>query len=89
VIDLATNYHFNGKEMLDFCEEVGLTPVPVLDLNFKLPETVKEMVDMAEGKSVLNQKTIREGLVMRCIENGQKLVSFKAINNSFLLKHEE
>jgi hypothetical protein len=89
VMDLEENYHFDSKEMVVFCEKTGLTPCPILDMNFKLPETVKEMVDYAEGKSVLNQKTIREGVVIRCIENGEKLVSFKAINNNFLLKHEE
>ncbi len=89
VMDLTNNYHFDAKEMVEFCEKTGLTPCPILDMNFKLPETVKEMVDYAEGKSVLNQKAIREGVVIRCIENGEKLVSFKAINNAFLLKHEE
>jgi hypothetical protein len=37
----------------------------------------------AEGKSSLNEKTEREGIVIRTSDN---VISFKAISNKFLLK---
>jgi len=39
---------------------------------------------LAEGKSVLNSKTEREGLVFK---SNVGAFSFKAISNKFLLKH--
>ena len=44
---------------------------------------IAQMLKFAEGKSVLMDKTEREGLVFKCHEEA---VSFKAISNKFLLK---
>jgi RNA ligase (TIGR02306 family) len=44
---------------------------------------IAQMLKFAEGKSVLMDKTEREGLVFKCHEDA---VSFKAISNKFLLK---
>jgi RNA ligase (TIGR02306 family) len=46
-------------------------------------EDIAQMLKFAEGKSVLMDKTEREGLVFKCHEEA---VSFKAISNKFLLK---
>ena len=46
-------------------------------------EDIAQMLKFAEGKSVLMDKTEREGLVFKCHEDA---VSFKAISNKFLLK---
>lgn len=43
-------------------------------------------IDMAEGKSLLNKNTEREGLVFRCTDD---TLSFKSISNKFLLKNNE
>jgi RNA ligase (TIGR02306 family) len=45
---------------------------------------VAAMLRWAEAKSVLNEKTEREGLVFKCNQN--PAVHFKAISNKFLLK---
>jgi hypothetical protein len=62
--------------------------VPIIDENFSLPNSVDELLKMAEGKSMLNQDSEREGIVIRPkIEmqfKGQRL-SFKAISNKYLL----
>ena len=79
-------YVFNvwrNRNRVPFAEWGGLRTVPVLDLWYELPETVFDLLTIAEGKSVLNPKTEREGLVLRT-EKGE--VSFKAISNKFLLK---
>ncbi len=46
-----------------------------------------EIVERAKGKSLIADIP-REGIVVRCIDNGQKILSFKALNPDFLLKYE-
>ena len=43
------------------------------------------MLNFAEGKSVLNPDTEREGLVIRSIDG---TISFKAISNKFLINEK-
>jgi hypothetical protein len=87
--NITDNYHFDAMEMELFCKENGLQTVPILNTQFILTETVEEMVKLADGKSQLNDKVDREGIVIRYIKEGKKLMSFKAISNTFLLKNEE
>jgi hypothetical protein len=66
---------------------MGLQSVPVLnkEFGFMLPETVEDMLKYAEDKSVLNDKTEREGVVIRSMDG---TISFKAISNKFLLNEK-
>jgi hypothetical protein len=50
-----------------------------------LPNTVTGMLELAEGKSRLNNKTEREGVVVRSMDG---TISFKAISNRFLLSEK-
>ena len=52
--------------------------------DFEIPEemTIDEMLKFAEGKSVLNSKTEREGLVFK--NSGTKSASFKVNSNNYL-----
>jgi hypothetical protein len=74
--------------------ELKLNTVPVIATNFYLLPTVEEMLAFAEGKSVINPNSEREGLVFRPMVNiydkmtGHRL-SFKVISNKYLLKNEE
>jgi RNA ligase (TIGR02306 family) len=63
----------------------GFQTVPIIEAPFALPETVGDLLQIAEGKSMLNPQTEREGLVIRSLDN---TISFKAISNKFLLKNE-
>jgi len=67
-------------------ETLGFETVPVLSYDFQLPETIDELLKLAEGKSVLNSNTEREGLVIRSYDMS---ISFKAISNKFLMKNED
>ena len=92
IIDHEKNYYFNHLEIDSFCAEHGLNMVPLLDnYSFKnlsdLGSTVQELVEFSKGKSVIADIP-REGIVVRCIENGKKLLSFKVINPDFLLKFD-
>ena len=75
-------------EMIEILDSFGLQSVPVLSQEspFLLPESVEEMLKYAEGKSSLNEKKEREGLVVRSMDG---TISFKAISNNFLLNSEE
>ena len=73
------------KDLKDICFMIGLQTVPILESNFLLPNTIEEMLQYAEGKSALNPKTEREGVVVRSLDG---TISFKAISNKFLLKNE-
>ena len=89
IIDHAKRYHYDYDEMLKFCNDNGLDVVPLLR-KCKLSDigtSVPEVVEFSKGKSVLADIP-REGVVIRCIKNGQKILSFKAINPDFLLKYD-
>lgn len=94
IIDNQTGIHFNLNEMEKFRYDYNklsgqeLELVPVLDTEFKLKSTVAEMVEYSKGKSMINNKIEREGIVVRNIEGGDK-ISFKVINPNFLLKWDE
>jgi hypothetical protein len=81
--------HLNYEDMYLFCKENGLDIVPLIG-TCKLSEigtTVNDFVNFAKGKSTL-APIHREGVVIRCVENGKKTISFKSINPDFLLKYE-
>jgi len=79
----------NETQMKIFCDEHNLQTVPYLG-NVKLGDfkSVDDIIKFVEGKSKINSKIEREGIVFRYITNGKKQLSFKVINNKFLLKHE-
>ena len=69
--------------------DLDLACVPVLSYPFNFPAdsvvalpTVSALLRSAEGKSVLNDKVEREGLVIRSMD---RTISFKVISNKFLL----
>jgi RNA ligase (TIGR02306 family) len=62
-----------------------LETVPVLETHFHLPETIDELLLMADGKSELNPNFDREGIVIRSLD---RKISFKVISNKFLLNEK-
>lgn len=84
------NIYVKGKRLLpgdfhDACIDLDIPCCPrlgALNMNLDLPSILKG----AEGKSVLNDSTEREGLVFRCAEDG---LSFKVISNKYLLLNKE
>ena len=93
VLNVNTHRLVDHNEMLALLDEMSLEPVPQLG-SLVLDHSVDELVTFAEGKSVLNPKIQREGVVIRPfreetdVELGGRL-SFKAINPKFLLKYDE
>ena len=78
MVEFCDKYHLNHVRLVNTCAD-------------KLGEiftTVQEAVEFSKGKSILADIP-REGIVVRCIENGKKLLSFKVINPDFLLKYND
>ena len=74
---------WNSVEAKDLCATAGIPWVPIISVDFILPDTVDELLTIATGESVCDHG-MREGLVFRS-QDGVK--SFKAVSNEFLLKY--
>ena len=85
--DIDKYQRISFPELVVMLSDMGLQYVPILNqkLGFVLPETVEDMLKYAEAKSVLNDKTEREGVVVRSMDG---TISFKAISNKFLLNEK-
>ena len=83
--DIDKQTRMNNNEFLVLLDELELLSVPILGVAILLPDTVEEMLKLAEDKSFLNKLTEREGVVIRSLDN---TISFKAISNKFLLNEK-
>ncbi|WP_442637803.1 RNA ligase (ATP) [Rossellomorea marisflavi] len=88
IFDIDKHGYVNPEEFNAIVKELGLNAVPVLDDVFIMHDKIDELVEYAKGFSVLNNKTKREGVVikLRDHETGEGH-SFKSINPEFLLKY--
>ena len=90
VFDIDKYEFLPYEEMVKLIAELKLETVPILDWNYILPNSVDEILKYAEGKSMLNPQSEREGVVFVKHESrNQGRLSFKAISNKFLIKNEE
>lgn len=64
----------------------GIKSVPIVEEGKVLPETIAELVEYSNGKSVVRKEQKREGVVMRNVQNN---ISFKVINPDFLLAEKD
>jgi hypothetical protein len=89
IINHENGYKWGYEEIKSFCSANGIPIVPLLYRGklSKFGSTVNDFVELSKGKSLL-APIHREGIVVRCIESGCKLLSFKAINPDFLLKYD-
>lgn len=85
VFNIDTQEYLGLEEFKHILSMLGLDSVPIITSNFRLPETIEEMVKSADGKSVLNPSTRREGVVVRSLD---RKISFKAISNDYLLNEK-
>jgi len=89
--NISVGIYLNYTDFIGFCESLGVKTVPIIDDNYSLPSTIEGILAFADGKSKLNENEDREGIVVRPkVEmkyKGERL-SFKAISNRYLLKHE-
>jgi RNA ligase (TIGR02306 family) len=84
IYDVKLGQYMKPNDRRATCEFMKIKHVPVIEKNWRLVENTTKLLSIAEGKSVLNVGTEREGLVFK--NNKEHNVSFKAISNKFLLK---
>ena len=84
-------FNINEKRYLSFEEFIAimkyleLSTVPILETNYKLPDTIDEILSFSDNKSYLNPDFDREGIVIRSFD---RKISFKVISNNFLLNEK-
>jgi RNA ligase (TIGR02306 family) len=87
IYDIDNGRYYSPMERQEFAKKYDIDHVPVLFNDYVIPEiSVAELLIFAEGKSVLNGKVEREGIVFKNMTNDLFLNSFKAISNKYLLK---
>lgn len=87
IFDIATCSYLPKQEMEDLCDELKLERVPFIDIRC-VPDSIDEILQLAEGPSQLNAATEREGLVW-VHGDGHDRISFKTISNRFLTGCDE
>jgi len=85
VFNIDKQEYIGLTDFVNIIHGFGLNTVPIIDTEFELPETINDLLKYAEGKSYLNKKQEREGVVIRSID---RKISFKVISNKFLLNEK-
>lgn len=75
----------NQKEFLEVCKKNNIPHCPLYKFTI-LNHSLEQILRESEIKDLINPNVDAEGLVWRCIEDN---MSFKVINNKFLLKNNE
>lgn len=87
IVRNGTKYMATVHKASEMLCEYGLNWVPILQ-TIRLPDSVDEMLELADGISVLSEDNVmREGLVLRCEDD--PTVSFKVVSNKYLLKQDD
>ena len=73
----------DGKSII---ESWGMKWVPILDTDYHMPDNMEDFKKYADGKSAVNPKVKREGVVLR---NPTNDFSFKNVSREYLLKHNQ
>lgn len=91
VYNMNTDKYLGYKEFLEFCKNLNLPTVPVIEEGQKFDYTLDDLLEKSKRKYP-NSKSPIEGIVIRSMDEevltGQRRTSFKVINNEFLLKYE-
>ena len=82
VYDIKKGVYYDSYERNTLCHELGIPHVPILNNNFELNHSIKEILKEADGTSKLN-KIKREGIVFKNLFKPN--IQFKAISNKFLV----
>ena len=81
--------YMTPREMITFCSANGLDMVPLLQNDISLEgKTIDDLVTMSKGISEWSPEDLREGIVIREMDNYNiSRISFKVINPDFLIKY--
>ena len=85
VFDIDKQQYLLAGEARQVCNDLDLEMVPTFSVRMQLPETIGEVLLLADGDSGLKGK-FREGLVFKSLTRN---FQFKAVSNRYLLKTGE
>ena len=86
VYNIQEGKYLNPSDRRNLIDGMGLKHVPVLHESLDLHgASVDSLLAFAEGKSVLNDKQEREGIVFKEVNGG---MSFKSISNFYLIQEK-
>lgn len=90
VFNISEARYLNFTEFVTFTQKIGMQTVPIENECFVFDFTVEELLEIVRGKYP-NTNNEREGLVFRPLEEVVSTIlggrmSFKVINNEYLLK---
>jgi RNA ligase (TIGR02306 family) len=90
--DIDAHKYLDFTDFVSLIEGLGLKTVPIVNEEYVLENGINKIVEMSIGKSMINPKSWREGIVIRSHQeqfiNGERF-SFKAVNPKFLLKYDD
>ena len=86
VKDGDSNRYFSYDKALEVCAELGLSPVPLEERGENFSYDLETLLEKAKGKYPSGLE--KEGIVVRDLYS-PKAVSFKVLNNDFLLKEKD
>jgi RNA ligase (TIGR02306 family) len=87
IFDIDTQTYYSPANRMKLIKKLGLISVPILCNTSLIGNTLDEIVEMADGSSVLGDITTkREGLVFKA--NTHERISFKAVSNKYLLSEK-
>lgn len=79
--DIGRLSSIDGEKIIN---EMGMKWVPILDIEYMMPNDMEEFKEFATAKSVVNPNVLREGIVLRDPIND---FSFKNVSREYLLRH--
>lgn len=83
VYDSKKGQYLNPGDRLNLINQVGLKHVPILSWGTDLGTgVVADLLEQADGRSLLGKRPMREGLVWKAMNGG---MTFKTISNAYLL----
>jgi RNA ligase (TIGR02306 family) len=89
IYDLQDRCYIPHREVFNFCADSNIPNVPLIHDRARFPNSLGELLLMAEGKSLFGDGQ-REGLVWKPVEERRDSrigrLQFKTISNKFLLK---
>lgn len=86
VYSIGEQGYFYPRFAKYLCDDLDIKYVPVLEGGVSVERDIEGLLSIADGMSVLNKNTRREGLVFKSEDN---TFSFKTISNHWLLKGGE
>jgi RNA ligase (TIGR02306 family) len=96
--DIDTYKYYDLNEYKKLVENtLKLKTVPILSYDFILIDNIDELVKLSIGKSVINPKGLREGIVIRplkeiydslVMEDNSGRITLKIVNPEYLIKEE-